>query len=120
MLPALLVTILAEALTMYFLTKSKEWVSYNFYCNIVTNPLLNLALYGTHILFRNLTSPLLVALFGYYIPLIILEAVVFWSEGYLYTLMTDTDTKKCFRLSIISNSVSAALGIIYSVFYFFS
>lgn len=119
MLIALVTTVFIEGLVMYFLTKSKEWVKYNLYCNLVTNPLLNFALMGIKYLFGNIGNPIAKVMVTYYIPVIILEAIVFFVEGLLYSLMADATKKQCFRLSIITNAVSAAAGIIYSFFYYF-
>jgi len=116
---ALVLTIIIEAAVMYLLTQSWEWCRFNLYCNLVTNPLLNFALLGTGYVFKGMEDSVLRALLSYYVPLVIGEAVVFYSEGWLYSLMTDCPKKKCYRLSVITNAVSAAIGLVISFFYYF-
>ncbi len=119
MLIALVTTVFIEGLVMFFLTRSKEWVKYNLYCNLVTNPLLNLALVGINYIFGGIENPVTKVVVTYYIPVIILEAIVFFVEGLLYSLMADAEKKQCFRLSVITNAISATIGIIYSFIYYF-
>ena len=101
MILALVLTVITEGVIMFFLTGSKEWVKYNVYCNFVTNPLLNLVLLGMSYLCADMENAVLRALFSYYLPVILLEVLVFWGEGRLYFMMTNAPKKYCIRLSSI-------------------
>lgn len=117
MIIALVLTILIEGPVMLKLTSDKEWVKYNLYCNLVTNPILNviLALLREVVPYRSQVQKMLLT---YYLPLTVLEVVVVFVEAWFYTLMTNETKKECFRRSLITNGVSAGVGIIVSLFYF--
>lgn len=118
MILALVLTVLTEGVIMFLLTGSKEWVKYNVYCNFVTNPLLNLALLGMSYLCADMENAALRALFSYYLPVVLLEVLVFWGEGRLYFMMTNAPKKFCIRLSVLTNMVSAAVGVVISIWYY--
>ena len=101
---ALIITIVVEGLAMFVLTRSMKWVRFNLYCNMVTNPLLNLGLYA-------------LIYFGrrnwYDAATVIGEVLVLVSEAVLYRLMTSEKYSRCFIRSFITNALSLALGSIF-------
>lgn len=122
MIFALIATIIIEALVMWLLTKSGKWCKYNFYCNLVTNPLLNIFifLFARFYVFIKTGSIVLIRAGGdsfweYYLPLFIGEIAVLFSEMKLYELMTGEERKTCFKYSLITNLVSATFGIILKI-----
>lgn len=116
MITALIITIITEIIVVYVLTKSKEWAKYNLLCNMLTNPLLNMSLWGLSFLGRNIESMASRLVWTYYLPLVILEILVIWSEGYLYGLMSEYPSKICYRVSIITNCVSIVVGLLFFMF----
>lgn len=104
---ALILTVVIEAAVMFAMTRSKEWVKFNLYCNLITNPLINLGLmYVT----RHAEGL-------YYIALLIGELLVLISEWILYKLMSDTNLTKCFVRSFVTNAVSCVIGLVLSLFW---
>lgn len=103
---ALIATILIEGIVTILVTRSWKWVWYNFLCNIVTNPLLNLSI-----------SFFVNKIYGSWIYVFIIgEAVVLFSEMWLLKLMSGETYKKCFFISLITNLVSCVAGLIFDAF----
>lgn len=104
---ALILTVVIEAAVMFAMTRSKEWVKFNLYCNLITNPLLNLGLmYVT----RHAEGL-------YFFALLTGELLVLISEWILYKLMSDANSAKCFVRSLVTNAVSCAIGLFLSLFW---
>lgn len=116
MISALIITIVTEIIITYILTKSKEWAKYNLFCNMLTNPLLNMSLLGFSILGRNIETMANKMILTYYLPLLVLEILVIWAEGYLYGLMSEYPAKMCYRVSVITNGVSIVAGLLFNMF----
>lgn len=119
---ALVSTILIEAFVMWRLTRSKQWCTYNLYCNMVTNPLLNIFIF-VYVRIRQLVRtgsfPLYYSSFndfqGYYLPMIIGEVLVVYSEMRIYELLTKENKSVCFRYSLITNLVSTLFGVVLKI-----
>lgn len=122
MIFALILTIAVEAIVMWLLTKSKEWCKYNVYCNMVTNPLLNIFVFlfvrisafirtGGIFLFYFSNNDL----YDYYLPMVIGEIFVVIAEMKIYELLTKEKRSLCFKYSLITNLVTAILGVIINV-----
>lgn len=117
MLIALLLTIVIEDVVTRFLTHSGEWEKYNLYCNCITNPIVNLLLLfiSTNLqsleIFSNCTKREQF-LFFYLLPLLPLEILVVFTETCFYRFMSGEDQKKCFKISLVTNAISATAGII--------
>ena len=79
-------------------------VYYNFLCNMLTNPILNLSLYGAACLGAG--PGLIKAL------IIIGEICVVASEYALYRLMSHETRKMCFIVSLITNVISYLSGLL--------
>lgn len=105
MLLPLILTILTEGLVMYMLTHSGVWCKYNLYCNMVTNPLINLAVRVTYRLFQNPIP-------SFWLPLIAGEVAVVYAEMRIYEEITLNSRGICFKYSLVTNSVSALIGLI--------
>lgn len=121
MIVNLIITIIIEALVMAGLTKSAEWCRYNLYCNLVTNPIINLFIrlwlycywlivYGYVPYWGVVTANL--GFIDYYLPFILGEAAVIFAEMFIYEIITKSNRKKCLLYSVITNGVSAIIGII--------
>lgn len=117
MLIALILTIVSEGIVTYILTKSKTWLKLNLYCNLLTNPLLNLILALTGFLGKYIESTQYRMFISYYLPLVILEIIVFGVEGHLYWLMGADSKRTCYRVSFITNCFSIAVGVVYVFIY---
>ena len=111
MILALVLTIIIEWVVMWLLTHSVAMCKYNLYCNMVTNPILNLILSG--VMYFLSEKMMLGASECYFIPLIILEPAVVFSEMAIYRLITGKRKKECFKLSLLTNLVSALAGILW-------
>ncbi|MCR5322551.1 MAG: hypothetical protein K6E85_04710 [Lachnospiraceae bacterium] len=79
-------------------------VYYNFLCNMLTNPILNLSLYGAACLGAG--PGLIKAL------IIIGEICVVASEYALYRLMSHETRKMCFIVALITNVISYLSGLL--------
>lgn len=104
LLYALFLTIVIEGLVMLALTGSKKWVYYNLLVNLVTNPLLNIAL---GILWLFSSNRVL-----YRVAVAIGEVAIFVGEAVLYRAMTGELRKKCYIRSIVTNGLSFLLGLL--------
>lgn len=104
MLFALAVTIVIEGIVMLGLTRTMRWVYYNLLCNMVTNPVLNLAV--TIIL--RITGGGRPA---YWACVVIGEAAVVVSEAELYHVMTGEKRGKCYLRSFVTNGISYGCGL---------
>lgn len=104
LLYALFLTIIIEGLVMLTLARSKKWVYYNLLVNLVTNPLLNLALTVFRRVYRDE--------YQYWIAVAIGEIIVFNVEAALYRAMTGETWKKCYIRSIVTNGLSFLIGLL--------
>lgn len=97
---ALLTTVVIEGAVMLALTRNWNWVRQNLYCNLVTNPLLNLTL----VLLRPAQFRwLLIA---------VLELAVLFGEAGLYRAMSGTRFRRCLLYSFVTNAASFAAGFL--------
>ena len=102
LIAALLLTVVTEGLALLLLTRSREWVLWSVYCNLITNPLLNLTLR----LFRPLPG------FRYPIVLAVLEGIVILSEAAMYRGMSRQSVGRCLLCSCLANAASVLIGIL--------
>ena len=122
---ALIITIVLEGALMLLLTRSLKWAQYNLYCNLVTNPILNLCLmFIPYFAARksgfdaagigplSLEAPAVMTL-SYNITFIAGEIIVLITEGLLYRLLTKEKYIKCFALSLFTNAFSMAAGLLF-------
>lgn len=101
---ALFLTLIIEGLVMLVLTRSKKWVYFNFLCNLVTNPILNLVMTGFWMVFPDEVV--------YWIVVAIGEIIVVIGEALLYRAMTGETGRKCFIRSLATNGISFLLGLL--------
>ena len=122
---ALIITIVLEGALMLLLTRSFKWARYNLYCNLVTNPILNLCLMfipyfaakkigfdATGIGPLSPEAPAVMTL-SYNITFITGEIIVLITEGLLYRLLTKERYSRCFALSLFTNVFSMAAGLLF-------
>lgn len=104
---ALLLTVLTEGAVAFLMTRKARYVLYNYWCNLLTNPLLNLMLFAV----RGMHPP------GAVIWLCILcgEAAVFFGEAYLCKRMDGGKQARRWylRFSLLTNAASFLLGLIF-------
>lgn len=99
---ALLLTIAAEGIVMFLLTRSRDWVLWSLYCNLVTNPALNLILYALRPLSER----------GYRMIVVMLEVTVVFAEAALYCGMSRKSFRCSFFRSFAANAASVLLGFL--------
>lgn len=98
---ALFLTVIIEGTVMLTLTRSKEWVKFNLYVNLVTNPVMNLSFKLIFFCFGN----------SFKVPMYICgEVIVILLETVFYKLMSHENIRRCFWLSAATNTVSVFLG----------
>lgn len=105
LLIALLLTVLIEGIVVLCLTRSFEWVKFNLYCNLVTNPLLNIVLWVLLPALR-VSTGIGVMVAG--------EIIVVLTETLLYKFMTKAHWNHCALVSLISNLISVLVGVAFS------
>ena len=100
----LLLTLSAEGILIFLISKRKKYVYYSVICNVLTNPALNLImlLCAPALSSRRLLSYGLLAL---------LELAAVITEGLIYRALTRTGLGRCMLLSLILNAVSFLLGV---------
>lgn len=101
---ALVLTVVIEGTITLCITRKARYLLFNLWCNALTNPLLNLMLFGI----RCLTDTAWI----YWCCVLLGEIAVLFAEFAVYRL---ADTKKqntgwYFRLSLVTNAVSFSLG----------
>lgn len=101
LLYALLLTIIAEGLVLLLVTRKKSWVLQSVYCNLVTNPSLNLLLLFVRPHIGSAAETALIA---------VLELAVVISEALLYRAMAGERLRKCLLLSLAANAASYLSG----------
>ena len=100
---ALLLTIVIEGLLLLLVTRSKQWVLQSVYCNLVTNPILNLILFFVRSHIGDAAETALIA---------VLEISVVFSEALLYRAMSGEKVGKCLLLSLAANAASYLSGLV--------
>ena len=103
LLKALGLTILIEGIVIFAVTRDSQKVKHNLYCNLMTNPLLNLVA---------ILVTIILGVKAYYIWIVIGEILVLLSEWQLYLLFGEKSSKKAFFYSFITNAVSLGTGIL--------
>ena len=102
LLRALILTVIIEGTAVMIITKSRKVLLHSVYCNLMTNPLLNLI--GLLISFYSR---------GAFIAWIVIgEAAVVLSEAALYRLFGDMEKKRSYIISFIANLCSFKAGLI--------
>lgn len=122
MIAALIETIIIEALVMWIITKSPLWCKYNLYCNLVTNPLLNLFLFFITRFIGLFRTGAFTFIYisshqftDYYIPMLVGEIIVVLAEAKLYERLTNETKSICFKRSLITNLISVTCGLIINI-----
>jgi len=107
---ALILTVVIEGAVTLILTRSKRFLLFNYWCNCLTNPLLNLALW----FIRRETGD------SAYWAVAIGEIMVLLSEYLLYYIIDGKKLprRKYFRLSLITNGASFGIGEILNFMFF--
>ena len=111
MIRTLIMTIIIEWVVMWLLTHSIDMCKYNLYCNLVTNPIMNLLLGCAMLACKRWFAMTETA--SYFIPLMILEPIVVFAEMQILKLITREASARCFKLSFITNAVSALIGVVW-------
>ena len=102
LLKALVLTVIIEGIAVMITAKSRKVLLHSVYCNLMTNPLLNLI--GLLISFYS---------HGAFIAWIVIgEAAVVISEAALYRLFGDMDKKRSYMISFTANLCSFTAGLI--------
>lgn len=99
----LLLTIAAEGILIYFITRKTKYIWYSAICNIITNPALNLILF----FFGTYSGASVKA---QYILLAALEAAVVVIEGLFYRALLSRKLSYTLPLSLALNAASFAAG----------
>ena len=102
---ALAATILIEGCVVLAAKRSFKWLYYSVLCNMLTNPLLNLALLAVLIFSR--ANPAV-----YYICVGAGECVVVAAEYALYRAMSREKWSTCLLVSFVANLLSFLSGFI--------
>ena len=102
LLSALVLTIIIEGAVVLLITKDTKILRYSIYCNLMTNPLLNLI----GILFSALSHT------AFIIWVAVGEIAVLISEAALYRLFGNVPKKKAFIISLAANLCSFLAGIL--------
>ena len=99
---ALVLTILIEGIVTLIFTRKWRYVLFNYWCNVLTNPALNLILYCV----RSITGS------DAYSAVVILEIAVLFTECALYQRFDRhrRSTRWYFLLSLLTNAVSFGTG----------
>lgn len=103
---ALLLTILSEGILVLLLTRSGKTALQSIYCNLVTNPVVNLIYVSA--------QPYLAPKAGW-ILIIVLEILVVLSEMYFYRIMSEKAFLFCLFLSLCANAFSFSLGLFFTI-----
>lgn len=132
---ALALTVVIEGLVMLVMTRSLQWVRYNLYCNIVTNPLLQVIVRIILLFYRldygyiykpGSKTGLAAAVglvfgtyfkgdLGYTAIVLVGELIVLFAEALLYRAMTGEKFGRCFVRSLVTNALSFIAGIVLSL-----
>ena len=102
----LLLTVLIEGLLVLVFVKKRETVYHSVLVNMLTNPLVNLAL----ILWASFVP--VPAVPYYYIATAFLEIAAVITEWLLYYKMGDFGIKKAFLASLLLNAASYSFGLL--------
>ncbi|MBO4415880.1 MAG: hypothetical protein J5824_07870 [Lachnospiraceae bacterium] len=108
LLLALVLTCIIEAAVTFVIIwicrKRMIMIYYNLLCNLLTNPLLNLGLYGAFCLGAGRELITVLTVMG--------EICVVAAEYGLYRLMSGETRKLCFILALITNVISYLSGFV--------
>ena len=99
---ALVLTVLTEGIVTLIVTRKWRYVLFNYWCNVLTNPPLNLILFGV----RSITGD------AAYWAVAVLEIAVLFIECALYDKFDGHRRSKhrYFLLSLVTNAASFSLG----------
>lgn len=104
----LAMTLVIEAFFSLFFKKRTKWIVAGFWCNIITNPIINTIIcFSTAIIGR---GPAILVI------TVVLEILVILVEGYLYAKYTGESKKKCMKVSMVLNTISAIIGMMFLVY----
>lgn len=101
----LLLTVSAEGIVIFLVSRRLKYVWYSVICNLLTNPVLNLVML--------LCAPFFADshIFAYAL-LALLELLAIAVEGIIYRTLTDMSTARAMMLSLLLNTVSFLSGVI--------
>ncbi len=100
---ALALTELTECVVVLIWENDSKTLKSVLFCNLITNPTVNLIMLGI----RHFTKSLVV----YFGILGFFELLTIYVEGVILSRMTDYDTKKSFKFSLVLNLVSFLFGL---------
>ena len=100
---ALALTELTECVVILIWENNNKTLKSVLFCNLITNPAVNLIMLGT----RHLTGNLVI----YFGALGFLELLTIYVEGIILSKMTDYGTKRAFKMSLVLNLVSFLFGL---------
>lgn len=98
------VTCLIEMIPLSFLRNKSKWIKTSLICNVVTNPLINVAL--------ALLSTVINDALLYIVITVVLEIAVIAFEAFIYYNVMDESVRKCLLVSLLANFCSFAVGAI--------
>ena len=98
----LALTVFVEGVVTGLLFRSKRIIYCSFLCNLLTNPVLNLAVFAA------------LTFWGkkyYFAVLIPMETAVVIAEAYIYHVLCAFTAKKSLLISLLANAVSFVVGL---------
>jgi hypothetical protein len=116
----LLFTLIVELFVLLFMKNKKVLFRPLLIANVITNPILNLILPGTYLIFRYCFSFSFKITFYYFdlasiLATLLLEILVVFSEAYIFKFFTNLKYKKCLKYSFIFNLTSFIAGLLLPV-----
>lgn len=102
---ALLVTCLLEGAAVFCLDPWRRWLAVSLCANFLTNPAINLLLWGISALFPQGGAV-------YWCSFVGLELLVVGVEGWIYARWMKQPRKKCVLISLAANVLSCGVGLL--------
>ena len=100
---ALTVTCLLEGAVICCFPPRFTWFRFSLIANVVTNPAVNLVLWGVLAIFPVNDGV-------YWCCFVLLELLVVAVEGWIYLRCTEESWRRCFLASLFANAVSCGAG----------
>lgn len=97
-------TVLLEFIPALFMPDRKAWIKTGLFCNVITNPILNVIML---MLFAMVKSRVIVL-----ISAVLLELMIVLFEAYIYKKNLNKPPKICLIFSFIANLFSVSVGFI--------
>ena len=100
---ALTVTCLLEGAVICCFPPRFTWFRFSLIANVVTNPAVNLVLWGVLAIFPEIDGV-------YWCCFVLLELLVVAVEGWIYLRCTEESWRRCILASLLANAVSCGAG----------